>query len=177
MILSILVKWTLHNYTSLFAQNHALCSLSHIWTMTFTDTFSCYISWTFYLSHFLFLREAAYAFFTVSLLSSSSFVILFIAWIPHSSFWGHPWSLLHSSSTLVLITFWTCAPLAKLGFLFTEFLGPFSWFEHPVFLCHSKAGICSAPMYLPSPYSIKFKANQKFILHQKNLQARTWTCI
>lgn len=81
------------------------------------------------------------------------------------------------SSNLALITFWTCPQLVKLGFLFTEFLDQFSWFEHPVFFCHSKTGICSAPMYLPSPYSVKFKSNQKFTLHQKNLQPRTWAHI
>lgn len=135
------------------------------------------------MSHLFFLKEEAYAFFSVSLLSSNSFVTLFIAWNPHSSSWEQPWSLLYSNSNLAFFVFRICYPPVKLGFLYTKFLGQFSWFLYPVFsdtqtqafvqpLCIYQVLI----LYKAQYYNLlKFKANQKFILHQKNLQTRTWT--
>lgn len=59
IIPSIQVKWILYNYIPLFIQNHPLFSLSHIWTMTFLDVFSCFSFLEFlFVSFILFERRS-----------------------------------------------------------------------------------------------------------------------
>ena len=133
MIPSIQVKWILYNYISLFTQNHPLFSLSHIWTMTFLDTFSCYFFLVFLFVSLILFERGSICFLQCVTTIIQLICHSFYSWNPHSSSWEQPWSLLYSNSNLALFVFRTCYPPVKLGFLYTKFLGQFSWFFYPVF--------------------------------------------